>query len=57
MDKKITCRPCKEQPGKWEIQDQNGNVKAKHYASKEECVNAARSLASEFGCELRIENK
>ncbi len=52
---KVTCRPCKEQPGKWEIQDQNGNVQQQHFASKDECVNVARRMAAEASCELSIE--
>lgn len=53
MDKKITCRPCKEQ-NNWEIEDQYGQVLKKHYASKEECVCAGEKLAEECSCELCV---
>ncbi|MBQ3253978.1 MAG: DUF2188 domain-containing protein [Acholeplasmatales bacterium] len=55
MKNTIIARPCKEKPGEWEIQDQNGNVN-NHYNSKDECISCARKMAQESGCELRVEN-
>lgn len=56
MDKKITCRPCKEQ-NNWEIEDQNGNVLNKHYQSKAECIKAGEKMACECGCPLTVEEQ
>lgn len=55
LEKKVTCRPCKEQ-NNWEIEDENGVVLKKHYQTKEECVCAGEKLACECGCELCVEN-
>ena len=49
MNQSITCRQCKEQPGTWEIQDQNGTVRQKHYNTQEECINEGNKLAQEYG--------
>lgn len=57
MNKKITCRPCKERPGIWEIQDQYGQVQNRHYASKGECITKATEMACECGCELCISDE
>ena len=57
MNKNITCRPCKEKKGQWEIQDQKGTVREKHYNSKYECVKEGRSLANEYNLDLVIENE
>lgn len=57
MNKKVTCRPCKEKPGKWEIEDQNGQVKQEKYATKGECVKTAKEMCEEYGCDLRIEDQ
>lgn len=53
MDKKITCRPCKEE-NNWEIENENGVVLEKHYATKAACVKAGKKLAEECGCELCV---
>ena len=53
MQKKITCRPCKEQ-NNWEIENQYGEVLNKHYSTKESCVKAGEKLAEECGCELCV---
>ena len=53
MDKKITCRPCKEQSN-WEIENENGVVLEKHYKTREACVCAGKKLAEECGCELCV---
>ncbi len=55
-NKKVTARPCKEQPGTWEIEQPNGQVNKTHYNSKEECVKKAREMAFEMGAELNILN-
>lgn len=57
MNKKITARPCKEHPNTWEIEDQYGCVRPHHYSTKEECVQKARNLCAECGCELVIQNE
>lgn len=57
MNKKITCRPCKEKTGKWEIQEPDGKVNQNNFATKEECVKSARKMCEEFGAELCIENQ
>lgn len=57
MSNKITVRPCKEHPTKWEIQEPNGQVLSKHFNTKEECVSQARKMAYEYGCELTILNQ
>ena len=54
--KKVVCRPCKEE-NNWEIMEPNGQVQSKHYQTKSECVRKARQVAEEFGCELVVENK
>lgn len=54
--RKVTCRPCKEE-NNWEIQDPNGTVLEKHYTSKTECVHAGQKLATEFSCELIVEDE
>lgn len=56
MDKKVTCRPCKEQNNR-EIEDPNGHVQSKHYADKQSCVKAGEKLAEECGCELCVCDK
>lgn len=53
MERKITCRPCKEQ-NNWEIVDQDGNVMPKHYDTKRSCVEAAEEMVNECGCELCV---
>lgn len=53
---KITCRPCKEQ-NNWEIEDQNGKVLNKHYATKQACVAAGQKMATEAGCELFVNDE
>lgn len=53
---KVVCRPCKEE-NNWEIMEPNGQVQAKHYQSKSECVKQARKYAEEFGYELVVEEK
>lgn len=56
-NKKVTVRPCKEQAGKWEIQEPSGQVMSKHFNSKEECVSEARRMAYEFGLDVCVENE
>lgn len=57
MTNKVTARPCKESPSTWEILDQYGCVRPKHYQTKDECVKQARKLAEKCGCELCIEDQ
>ena len=53
MDKKITCRPCKEK-NNWEIENEFGVVLEKHYKTKDACVKAGQKLADECHCELCV---
>lgn len=53
---KVVCRPCKEE-NNWEIVEPNGQVQARHYQSKSECVRQARKYAEEFGLDLVVEDK
>ena len=57
MDKKVTCRPCKDKPGTWEIVKPNGSVCTTHYNDKNECVKEAKKMATEYACEMTIENQ
>lgn len=54
-NKKIICRPCKEE-NNWEISMDNGEVLPQHYNTKEACVAAGKKLASEKNCCLCIED-
>ena len=54
MNQSITCRQCKERPGTWEIQDQNGTVRQKHYNTQDECINEGKKLAQEYGLDLIV---
>lgn len=57
MDKKVTCRPCKDKPGTWEIVKPNGSVYSVHYKDKSECVKQAEKFACEYACEMNIVDK
>ncbi len=57
MNKNVTARPCKERPGKWEIKEPSGQVKSKHYNSKEECVQEAKQMAYEYGLDVVVEEE
>ena len=56
QSQKVVCRPCKEE-NNWEIMEPNGQVQAKHYQNKSECVKKAREYCQEFGYELVVEDK
>ncbi|MBQ9125016.1 MAG: DUF2188 domain-containing protein [Acholeplasmatales bacterium] len=56
MNKKITCRPCKEQQN-WEIAMENGDVLDTHYNTKEACVKAGEKIAREKDCSLCVEEE
>jgi len=54
--KKITVRPCKEKPGKWEIMGCNGKVLERHYSDKDDAIKYAKKVACEASLELVIED-
>lgn len=53
---KVVCRPCKEE-NNWEIQGPDGQVKKRHYQTRQECVQAGDKMATEYGCDLTVEGQ
>ncbi len=54
--KKVTCRPCKEE-NNWEIETPGGKVLPNHFSTKAEAVRVGKKYAMEAGAELEILNK
>lgn len=54
--KKVTCRPCKEE-NNWEIETPGGKVLPNHFSTKAEAVRVGKKYVMEAGAELEILNK
>jgi len=54
--KKVTCRPCKEE-NNWEIETPGGKVLPNHFSTKAEAVKVGKKYAMEAGAELEVLNK